>query len=104
VYDMYPDWDEPAEAATPAEPAEAATPAEPATSQATREAPQAQVPHIRAAARRRSRKPGATPALNAVQASLDRRDNGGATRSGATPNGATPSEQASPAPASATRQ
>jgi hypothetical protein len=125
VYDMYPAWDEPAstaaskapeapEAAKGKEAKEAAAASNPANATGDASPPagtaspptgavQARVPHIRTARRHTKRRhtanPGPTPALSAVQASLDRRDNGGAAASGTTLNGL-----ASRAPAGTTRQ
>ena len=92
MYDMYPAWDEPAASQEASRPAsqEASQDAGPETG-----ARQARVEHIRSP-RRRAARPGASPALKAVQTSLDRRDNGG--------DAAGAVSGASRAPANATRQ
>jgi hypothetical protein len=88
VYDMYPAWDKPAASQDGSQTAsqDASVVASPQNG-----ARQARVEHIRTP-RRRVTRPGTSPALKAVQASLDRRDNGGdanGAASGTTGSGAT---------------
>jgi hypothetical protein len=113
VYDMYPAWDESA----PGQDARQKASKDPSKDASSgNSAPPARVEHIRTP-RRRAARPGTSPALKAVQASLDRRDNGGdaigavtgttatgTTGTGTTGTGTALNRVASRAPASATRQ
>jgi len=85
VYDMYPAWDEPAETAAPNGNSHGTGDSKGLSEEASNGAkPSTRVEHIR----RRAPRPGTSPALRAVQASLDRRDNGGdALRGGDALNG-----------------
>ena len=99
MYDMYPAWDKPAAGQDASQ--EASQAASPETG-----ARQARVEHIRTP-RRRVAQPGTSPALKAVQASLDRRDNGGdaiGAATGTTGSGATLNGVATGATSGATRQ
>ena len=100
MYDMYPVWDESAAGQDASQKgSDKASKDQSKDANSGNGASRARVEHIRTP-RRRAARPGTSPALKAVQASLDRRDNGG----DATANGTALNGVASHAPAGATRQ